>query len=139
MSNPASKVLLAAAAAIFAFGGVMHAAAYAAKTSHSIAASDLPPFLQAELKVLWLADSTTLISLALLCAFLAAKTKYADRTTVLMLALIPGATAVLLYLFLGPFYAAHLLMAAAVLVAVAGLLIPTPGKVPFEHQIPASE
>jgi hypothetical protein len=43
----------------------MHTVAYVAKALPSISGSNLPPFLRSELKVLWLADSTTLMTLAL--------------------------------------------------------------------------
>jgi hypothetical protein len=124
MSHRIPRVLLAASAAIFAFGGIMHTAAYAAKASSNISAANLPPFMGAELKVLWLADSTTLLALALVAGFIAAKPTSAARTVVVLLALIPAGTTMLLYLFLGPFYAGHLLMAASVMVVVAGLLMP---------------
>jgi hypothetical protein len=124
MNHRIPRLLLAASAAIFAFGGMMHAAAYMAKASSNISAANLPPFLGAELKVLWLADSTTLMALALVVGFIAAKPVSAARAVVVLLALVPAGTTVLLYLFLGPFYAGHLLMAASVMVVVAGLLMP---------------
>jgi hypothetical protein len=123
MKRRTPRLLLAASAAIFAFGGIMHTAAYVAKASSSIDAANVPPFLGAELKVLWLADSTTLLALALLFAFIAAKPASAARVVVVLLALIPAATAMLLYLFLGPFYAGHMLMAASVMAIIAGLLM----------------
>jgi hypothetical protein len=123
MNRRTPRLLLAVSAAIFAFGGVMHTTAYVAKASASINAANVPPFLGAELKVLWLADSTTLLALAFLFAFIAVKPTSATRTIVVLLALIPTATAMLLYIFLGPFYAGHLLMAASVMAVIAGLLM----------------
>jgi hypothetical protein len=119
-----ARLLLAIAAAIFALGGAMHAAAYAAKALPSISGSNLPPFLAAEIKVLWLADSTTLIALALVFGFIAAKRASATKAVVMLLAVVPAATTALLYLFLGPFYAAHLLLAASAMVFAAGLIMP---------------
>ena len=123
MDRRTPRLLLAASAAIFALGGIMHTVAYVAKASASITAANVPPFLGAELKVLWLADSTTMLALALLFAFIAAKPASAASIVVVLLALIPAATATLLYLFLGPFYPSHLLMVASVMAFVAGLLM----------------
>ena len=124
MKRHIPRLLLAASAVVFAFGGIMHAAAYVARASSSIDAANLPPFLGAELKVLWLADSTTLMALALLFGFIAAKPTSAARAVIVLLALVPAATTLLLYLFLGPFYAGHMLMAASTMVVIAGLLTP---------------
>jgi hypothetical protein len=41
----------------------------------------------------------------------------------MVIALIPAATAVLIYGFLGPFYAGHMLLAAAAAAFLAGLLL----------------
>lgn len=124
MDSRIPRLLLAAAAAIFAFGGAMHAAAYTAKALPSISRSNLPPFLGAEIKVLWLADSTTLIALALVLGFIAVKPTSATKAVVMLLAVVPAATTALLYIFLGPFYAGHLLLAASAMVFVAGLIMP---------------
>lgn len=124
MNSLISRLLHGASALVFAFGGVMHAAAFAAKALPSIDGSNLPPFFGAELKVLWLADSATLIALALIFAVIAVKPAVATRTIVMLIALIPFATTLLLYFFLGPFYAGHLLLAACVMAVVAGFLMP---------------
>ena len=123
MDRRIPRLLLAASAAIFALGSVMHTAAYIAKASASINAANVSPFLGAELKVLWLADSTTMLALALLFGFIAARPTSAARVVVVLLALIPTATATLLYLFLGPFFPSHLLMAASVMAVIGGLLM----------------
>jgi hypothetical protein len=116
------RLLLATAAAICALGGTLHAAAYGAKGLPNISRSNLPPFLSSEIKVLWLADSTTLVALALVFGFIAAKPASATKAVVMLLGLVPAATAALLYFFLGPFYAGHLLLAASAMVFVAGLV-----------------
>jgi hypothetical protein len=131
------RLLLAAAAGICVFGGAAHTAAFFATTSTSISRSGLSPILAAELKVLWLADSTTLLALALLFGFIAAKPNVASRAVIVLLAVMPAATAVLLYLFLGPFYAGHLLTAATVMVCLAGVLMRTdsgPVRTSLQHQ-----
>jgi hypothetical protein len=119
-----SRLLLALAAAIFLFGAAMHARAYFVSASRIIDASIVKTFFSSELKVLWLADSTTLTGLALLFGLIAARPAWASRPVILCLAWIPGATTALLYFFLGPFYAAHLLFAATLMVILSGLLLP---------------
>ena len=121
----AARLLLALSAAIFAFGAAMHALAYRATASAQIENANVPAFLGRELKGLWLTDSTTLAAMALLCAFVAARPDAASGYFVMLLSLVPAATAAVLYVFLGGFYAAHMLMAASAMVFVAGLLLPS--------------
>jgi hypothetical protein len=118
------RLLLVTSAAIFAFGAAMHAFAYVAKAQPSISGSNLPPFMVSELKVLWLADSTTLMALALVLGLIAAKPASASGAVIMSLAIVPAAITVLLYVFLGSFYAGHMLLAASAMVFVAGLLMP---------------
>ena len=122
MTRNIPRLLYALSATIFGFGGLMHALAYARKALPDIAASNLTPFFQAELKGLWLCDSTTLVALAILFGFLAVKPAAASRTLVLLIALVPAGTIFVLYTFLGAFYAAHLLLAATAMVVLASLL-----------------
>jgi hypothetical protein len=122
MPTTASKLLFSGAAAIFGAGGVLHAAAYFSKTAAAIGSADLSPILRADLKALWLADSTTMMSMAIICAFLAVRPQSTAPLLTVLLALIPVCTAALVYAFLGPFYAAHLLMIGAALLAAAGVL-----------------
>jgi hypothetical protein len=120
-----SRVLLSLAAVIYLFGAVMHANAFFKKASYIIEGSELKAFFSSELKVLWLADSTTLIGLAIIFGLIAARPAWATRPLILVLSWIPAATTALLYFFLGSFYAAHLLLAATLMVIVAALLLPT--------------
>jgi hypothetical protein len=120
-----ARMLLVTAACIFAFGGVMHALAYVAKAAPQITNAHVAPFFGAELRGLWLIDSTTLLALACLCALVAARPSTAGGPVVMVVALVPAATAMVLYIFLGGFYAAHMLMAAAAMVFVAGWLMPS--------------
>lgn len=118
------RLLLAVSCLIFGFGGVMHALAYRASALRDIDASNLAPFLGSEVKVLWLADSTTLIALALITGFIALRPRSANGAVIMLIGLVPAATALLLYAFLGGFYAGHMLMAAAAMVFLAGALTP---------------
>lgn len=118
-----SRLLLTLAAAIFLVGALMHAIAFL-KASNILGASTLKPFFTGELRVLWLADSTTLLGLALVFALLAVRPAWASRPLILMCCWIPAATTALLYIFLGPFFAAHMLLAATLMVIVSALLLP---------------
>jgi hypothetical protein len=120
-----SRTLLAVAATIFAFGGAMHGLAYLSKASHDIDGSNLGVFFSREMKVLWLADSTTLLALALVFGFIAAQPRSATKPMVMVLTLIPAATTALLYFFLGSFYAAHMLLAATVMVMAGAIALPS--------------
>jgi len=124
MTRNLSRLLYALSALIFGFGGVMHALAFVRKALPTIAASNLAPFFQAELKTLWLCDSTTLVALAVLFGYLSVKPCAMSRTLVWLVALVPAGTTLLLYTFLGPFYAGHLLLAATVMAVLASALSP---------------
>jgi len=114
--------LLSLSSAILIFGGAMHALAFVKKTASAIGSANIAPFLASELKVLWLADSTTLISIGIFFAFIAMKPSVASRFVVILVATVPAATTVLLYGFLGSFYAAHMLAAASAMAIAAALL-----------------
>src|SRR5438132_13600270 len=109
----AARVLLAVSACVFAFGSAMHAIAFATKAAPEIERAAVPQFFGAELKGLWLTDSTTLLAVGVLCAVIAARPMIASRPVVMLLALLPASTAVVLYVFLGGLCAAQLLMAAS--------------------------
>jgi hypothetical protein len=119
-----SRALAAGAALIFAFGGVMHAVAYVAVAGPAIAKAALSPFLASELKALWLADTTTLIGLACVTGLLVLRPQVASPVLIVLLATIPAGTTALVYRFVGPFYAAHLLLAACVMLVASALLGP---------------
>ena len=124
MKKILSNAMLGGAALIFAIGATLHAYAYWSKIRVRIENSNLPPFLAAEIRALWLADSTTLMALAIILGYILAKPATVPRAFILLLAVVPAGTTLLLYFLLGSFYAAHLLAAATVMVVVAGLMIP---------------
>jgi len=123
---PFSRILFGLAAAIFGIGGVLHGLAYSGSASPRLDGARLPAFFAGELRVLWLADSTTLPALALLFGFLAVRPTAATRPLIFLLALVPLGTTSLLYAFLGGFYAAHLLFAASLMVIAAAFFLPRP-------------
>jgi hypothetical protein len=117
------RFLLAFSSLLLAVGGATHAAAFHLARA-AIATSNLPSFFGNSLKLLWLADSTTMFGLAAVFGLIATRPSAATRAVVLLLALIPAVTAVLLYVFLGSFFAGHLLLAAAGMAFFAGLRFP---------------
>ena len=98
----------------------MHAMAFN-RTASAVAASNLPIFFANSLRALWLIDSATLITLAVVFGSIAARPSRATRGVVMLLAIIPGATAFFLYVFIGNFIPAHMLLAAAVAAFAGGL------------------
>src|SRR5574341_1518185 len=64
------RVLLALSAVILMLGGLMHARAFG-KTRVAVAASNLETFYAGSLKALWLIDSATLFTLAIVFALAA--------------------------------------------------------------------
>lgn len=113
--------LLAASALLLALGGLMHARAYA-KAAAAVASSSLPAFYGNAFKALWLIDSATLLVLSAVFGAVALRPVLASGLVLILLALIPGATAVFLYTFIGVFLPAHILLASAVMTAIAGTL-----------------
>jgi hypothetical protein len=130
MNRIVSRSLYAVSACIFAFGSLAHAFAYVKAALPHFAASNLSPFFQAELKGLWLCDSTTLAALAVVFFYLAVRPAAASRTLVFLIALVPAGTTLALYAFLGAFYAAHLLLLATGMVITASVLTPQTGSLP---------
>src|SRR3954468_21246167 len=106
--NRTSRVLLALSSLLMLVGGVMHALAFLAKVSAQISATKLSPFLEGAFKGLWLIDSSTMLCLTVLFAWLAIKPGAASRAVIVLLGLIPLGTGLLLYIYLGNFFAAHI-------------------------------
>ena len=121
MAERLQRLLLMASAAMLALGGLMHARAYG-KAAAAVASSSLPVFYGSSLRALWLIDSATLLVLSAVLGLVAARPVLASGTVIALLALIPGATAALLYIFMGTFLPAHILLASALMTMVAGVL-----------------
>jgi hypothetical protein len=117
----ASRILMAIAALLMGAGAYVHAAAFQ-KARAALAAASLTPFFSGSFKALWLADSTTMTSLMLIYGLIAAYPAAVSRPATALLALIPAAIGVLIYTFVGVFFAGHMLMATAVVVVLAALL-----------------
>ena len=117
------RLLLAFSSSLAAAGAVIHAVPFNRAVA-AIAAANLRPFYGNTFKALWLGDSTTLFIVAVAFALMAARPTAVTRPVVLLLALIPGAVAILIYVFLGRFFAGHMLLAISALAFVAGLQFP---------------
>jgi hypothetical protein len=117
------RFLLAFSSLLSAAGGALHAAAFG-KALPAISASNLPRVYGGSSKALWLADSAVLFIVAAVFGLIAIRPSTATRPIVMLVALIPAATAVLIYTFLGNFFAGHILVAIAALALFAGLQFP---------------
>jgi hypothetical protein len=106
----ASRILLGVSSFILLAGGVIHAMAF---RRFDPVANALPPFYANASRALWLIDSATQLVLAAAFAWLAARPEASTPVVVAFMALIPAATAVLIYAYVGNFAAGHLLAAAA--------------------------
>src|SRR6266700_258048 len=100
------RLFLTLSALALAAGAFMHAAAFN-KISSAIARSDIASFAGNSLKVLWLADSVTALLLAAVFGIAAARPSISSNWIVMLLAMIPAATAVLIYTFVGNFIGGH--------------------------------
>lgn len=119
-----ARFLLALASLLFLAGAVLHAVTIKRTLSAIDRASNLTPFLAKSFKMLWIADSTTMFILALVFGLIAVQPSAASRPVVVLLGVVYATMAVLVYLFLGDFFAGHILLAGATAVLIGGLLLP---------------
>ena len=123
MPGKLPRLLLVFSAVILGAGAFMHASAFG-KIQSALGASDLVPFAANSLRVLWLADSATSIFVAACFAMAALKPATATRWLVVVLALVPVATAALIYYFMGSFIGGHIQLAAGVFALIGGIQYP---------------
>ena len=121
------RALLTLSAVLSAVGGVMHGVAFP-KARAAYDASNVAVFFGDSAKGLWIADSATLLLLAVIFGLAAAKPSTATRSSLILAACIPIGTAVILYTFLGGFFAGHLLMVIAALAIGGAFGFPTAVK-----------
>ena len=124
MNSTLARTLLAAAALILISSALLHASA-TGKVNAGVLASGLSPLLGNVYRALWAADSTTTAAVGVVSALLAYRPALASPVIVLVLALIPAATALCIYHFLGAFPPGHLMITAAALMVLAAIL---PGR-----------
>lgn len=124
MLKSTPRFFLAFSSVLSTVGGAIHAAAFG-KALPVISASNLPRLYDGSSKALWLEDSAVLFILALIFGLIAIRPSTATRPLVMLVALIPAVTAVLIYTFLGNFFAGHILLAIALPALFAGLQFPS--------------
>ncbi len=117
-----TRLLLAFSSLILATGAAAHALAF----KHALAALatvKLSAGMAGSFKALWLADSTTCLTVAAIFAFVAARPSKIAGQLAMLVALIPAFTGIFIYEFLGNFYAGHMMILAAASAFVAGVLL----------------
>jgi len=124
MLKTTPRLLLAFSSFLSAVSGAIHAAAFG-KALPAFSTSNLPRLYRGSSKALWLEDSAVLFILAAVFALIAIRPSTATRPVVMLVALIPAVTAVLIYTFLGNFFAGHFLLAIALPALFAGLQFPS--------------
>jgi len=117
------RLVIAFAGLIQLAVSVVHAASFS-RADAVFAGSNLRPLFVDSARVLWLGHSAALAVVAVLCGLIAIWPSAASRPVVMVLALIPALNAVLIYAFLGIFFAGHLLLFSAVAIFFAGLKFP---------------
>ena len=116
-----SRILLAFSAIVFALGAYIHTSEFD-RMSASVAKSDLPAFFGNGFRVLWLQDSALQLVFAILFALVAIRPSLATRWVVVIVALIPLITAVMIYCVIGNFIGGHIFLTGA-LAAILGALL----------------
>jgi hypothetical protein len=122
MNGRVSRVLIGLAALALAADAGLHWILFGQNALKAIDASNLPPTLLADFKVLWIADVTTLLSVAAVFAWTAVSPASASRPVIIVLSIIPAAIGVLCFAFGAPAYAGFNMLGAAAFAAVGGVL-----------------
>ena len=117
------RLMLALCSLLLAFGGYAHAKAFRGAAS-AIDNARLATMYAKDFKALWLIDSMTLFIVALFFALSAVRPSLATRFSLIVVASIPAVTATLIYIFVGSFYAGHLLLGTAGVAILAALWFP---------------
>ena len=108
---------------LLAVGAHFHTSAFG-QTASAVAESNLPAFLGSGFKVLWLQDSVVTNTLAIIFAIVAIKPTSAPKWIIIVLALVPIATASLVYYFIGNFYGGHVFLTAGIAALLGAFLKP---------------
>jgi hypothetical protein len=117
-----SRVLLAFSAIVFAFGAWIHTAAFG-RMATAVSESDLPAFLGDGFRTLWLQDSAIQIVFAIIFALVAIRPAATTRPIVVLIAIIPITTALLIYHFIGNFIGGHIFLAGGLAAVLGGLML----------------
>ena len=116
-----SRILLSFSAIVFAFGAYIHSSAFG-RISDAVAKSDLSAFLGKGFRTLWLQDSALQIVFAIIFVFVAIRPAAATKPIILLIALLPLTTAVLIYCLIGNFIGGHIFLAGSI-AAILGTLL----------------
>ena len=114
-----TRILLGFSSLVLTLGAAAHALAFR-KALTTLAGVDISPGMSGSFKALWLADSTTCVIVATIFLIVAVRPSSAAGWLTMIVALIPAATALFIYIFLGNFYAGHMLLVAAATAFIAG-------------------
>jgi hypothetical protein len=116
-----SRAMLAVAAAIHISGAAIHASAYP-RVAPIFDAAPLSPFMTGASKALWLLNSSNLVVFGVTLGLIAARPASASSLLLSILAIGPLVSAVLTYVFVGPFFAGYLMIAASALMFCSAAL-----------------
>ena len=114
-----TRILLGFSSLVLTVGAAAHARAFG-KALTTLGAVNISHGMSGSFKALWLADSTTCITVAVIFCFVALRPSAPAGWLTMLVALIPAATALFIYIFLGNFYAGHMLLVAAATAFIAG-------------------
>src|SRR5260370_41530484 len=101
-----ARPVLAFSSLILLAGSLAHARAFPG-AARAAGLSTLPAMYGRDFEALWLADSATLMIVAVFFAAVALRPSIASRGVVILVALIPAPTAILISTFVRSFYARH--------------------------------
>ena len=121
MRGIASRVLLALAALLMLFGGMMHGLAFR-RAAAALDASGLSRRYVIVFGGLWWSDAAVVMLVGLAYLILAFQPGLGTRMTLGVLVAVPLASAISIYSTAGNFAPAHLLMACAIMALIAALL-----------------
>ena len=117
----APRLLLGFSALCLASGASVHTLAYQ-KAAGIAEHSTLPAFFVAAFKGLWLSDSLTCSGLALTIGAIAVFPRMASRSLVMLLAVMPLASAMVILATMGKFFAGYVMLLSSVTTLVGGAL-----------------
>jgi hypothetical protein len=125
MRDALSRTLLSFGALTLIAGGAVHASAFGAAAA-VMDGAQMPAFYVGASKALWLSDSANLFVVGAAFALFAFKKASIGRGALALLAMAPLSVGAVIYVFMGSFFAGHLMMIAAALSLIAaGLRGPT--------------
>lgn len=114
------RLALAAAALLMLLVAVLHSLG-TVPLAADLEAAELRPFIVGAFRAVWLGFSLTSVALAVVFAVVAIRLQPNITWLVIVLAAIPLGSAVLIYVFVGSFFGAHLLLGSGALAVIGSL------------------